>query len=157
MKNWFSNLAPREQAIVAGGIVVAAIIVFWRLVWVPLSGNTVELRDSVADRTRMLSDLRRAEQLGPGGDGLSSTGAGQSILLIIDSSARTFGLAESFTQTRPNGPDEISVSFQRAPFDAIVAWLIELESSYGISAGTVSMNEADQPGLVSGQLFLQRS
>lgn len=156
MKAWFENLAVREQAIVAAGAIIALLIVAWGLIWTPLSDGTDELRQSVADRTRLLSDLRRAERLAATDSGSGTASAGQSILLIIDNSARSFGLAESFTQTRPNGTDEISVSFQRAPFDAIVAWLIELESSFGISAGTVSINQTGQPGLVSGQIFLVR-
>lgn len=156
MKDWFDNLAAHEQAMVLTGAGVALVIVVWALVWAPLKDSTAELRENVAERAQLLADLRRAQNLAESAGGQAAASTGQSLLLIVDSSARTFGLAESFTQTRPNGPDEISVSFQRARFDSVVAWLVELEKNFGVSAGTVSINEAGQPGLVSGQIFLSR-
>jgi type II secretory pathway component PulM len=158
MKDWLENLAPRERLIVGAGIVAAIIIILWGFVLRPLGQNRVELADQVDAKTRLLVDLERARAVAnvDGGRASGAAGANESILLIIDGSARTFGLADSFTQTRPNGSNEISVSFQRAPFDTLVAWLVDLESSYGISVDAVSMTSAGMPGLVNGQIFLER-
>jgi len=145
--------------LVGVGAVAASIIIAWGLIWTPLHNRTTDLQETVADKSRLLNDLRRAEGFGPGArqPNTAANGANQSILLLIDGTARTFGLADSFTQNRPNGPNEISVTFQRAPFESIVAWLIELETAYGVSVESVSMTNTGQPGLVNGQIFLNRS
>lgn len=155
MKEWYQNLAPRERTILAGGALLAIVIVFWGLVWKPLVDQRARYTDDLDVKTRLLADLERASRIAAA-PSTAAGGARQSLLIVIDSSARTFGLAEAFTQTRPNGPNEISVSFQRAPFDMIIAWLVELERTHGITVTSASMTGAGQPGLINGQVFLAR-
>jgi type II secretory pathway component PulM len=83
-------------------------------------------------------------------------GDSQSMVVLVDRTAQAMGLAGSFTRTRPDGADAISVSFTNAPFDNIVTWLISLEQSNGVLVETASFNGAREQGLVSGQLFLRR-
>ena len=157
MRSWFDNLAPRERTILLSGGGVAIIIVLWGLIWRPLVDSRGALAEQVTSKTQLLGDVERARALaGPQTDNAAGQAAGQSILLVIDSSSRTFGLNGAFTQTRPNGPNEISVSFQRAAFDTLVAWLIELETAFGITVTTASVSDSGQSGLVNGQVFLSR-
>lgn len=155
MREWFLNLAPRERLILATGAVLAVAIILWGLVWKPLLDQRALYADELDAKTRLLADLERASSISTT-PAATTSDAGQSMLIVIDSSARTFGLADAFTQTRPNGPDEISVSFQRAPFDTVIAWLVELERTHGISVSSASMTGAGQPGLINGQVFLAR-
>lgn len=157
MKEWFLKLEPRERRIFLIGAAVAAVIVLWGLVWRPLSTGADELRESVGEKTRLLADLRRAVALTPAADaGADPAAAGESLITLVDSTAQSSGLSRSFTRTRPDGADAISVSFQNAPFDDIVGWLVTLERSYGISVESASFSGARDAGLVSGQLFLRR-
>ena len=158
MMSWIQQLAPRERLILGCGAVAAIAIIVWGLLWKPLHDGRTQLADQVDQKSNLYIDVQRAMSVdGQDTDNPAPGGAGQSILILIDTSARSYGLAESFTQTRPNGPNEISVSFQRAPFDTIVSWLIELESTYGIAVNSVSMTDSGQPGLINGQVFLARS
>lgn len=156
MKDWFQGLQPRERAIVGAGAALALVIVVWGLIWNPMRTSTLELQESVTDRTRLLTDLRRAAQLQPGAAAQPQATGNQSLVVLVDSTGRSFGLAGAFTRTRPDGPDAISVTFARAPFDALVSWLIDLEQTYGIYVDSASMTGSGQPGLVGGQLFLRR-
>jgi type II secretory pathway component PulM len=122
-----------------------------------LSKGSEQLRDSVAEKSRLLADLRRAEALGSAGaPSRAIDSGGQSLVVLIDSTGKTAGLAASITRTRPDGPDGISVSFQNAPFDGLLTWLVSLEAEHGVAVETASFNGARDPGLVSGQLFLRR-
>jgi type II secretory pathway component PulM len=155
VKTWFENLKPRERLILGIGAGVAAIIVVWGVLWTPLRNYTLELRDEVADKRQLVVDLQRAESLSP--DSGSGRGpAEQSLLILIENTARAEGLAGSFTRTRPDGPDAINVSFQDAPFDELEAWLITLESTHGVAVERASFNGSREQGLVTGQLFLRR-
>lgn len=156
MKDWFYGLKPRERLIVGVGAVVAVVIVGWGFVWKPLADGSMELGDSVAEKRQLLSDLRRAERLAPEGLAPARTGASQSLVVLVDSTARSLGLP-AFSRTRPNGPDGISVSFQDTPFDGLLSWLIMLEDSYGITVDSAQFNGGRAPGIVTGQLFLSRS
>jgi type II secretory pathway component PulM len=37
MREWFSNLAPRERVIVLVGAAAAVLIIVWGLIWKPLN------------------------------------------------------------------------------------------------------------------------
>jgi type II secretory pathway component PulM len=160
MQERFRDLKPREKVVLAAGTAAAAIIILWGLLW-RLPGGAAELRDAVAEKTHMLADLRRAQaiQTAPQVAGQPSE-SGQSLVTLIDRTAQSLGLAETFTRTAPDttsGADAIRVSFQNAAFDDLVEWLVMLERSYGVSVDSFSVNGTRDEGLVSGQVFLRRS
>ena len=54
LKNWFFALSKREQYTVAvGGILVAVLLFYW-LIWSPLSAHVDGLRQNVSDHQQLL-------------------------------------------------------------------------------------------------------
>jgi general secretion pathway protein M len=155
MRQWFDSLEPRERLILGIGAFASAIIVVWGLIWTPLHNGTAALRDAVDDKARLVVDLNRAADLAGGSSGLTRVRAAQSLVVLVDETARPLGLPQ-FTRTRPDGADAISVSFSETPFHTLLSWLIELEQTYGITVDSASFTEAREPGLVNGQVFLRR-
>lgn len=156
MKDWFLNLQPRERLMVTAGAAAAVVIVVWGG-WLQLSRASARLRDSVAEQTALLADLRRAEALDTGsGPSRSIESGGQSLVVLVDSTSKAAGLAAAITRTRPEGADGISVSFQNASFDGLLTWLVGLQAEHGIAVESASFNGARGAGLVSGQLSLRR-
>jgi type II secretory pathway component PulM len=82
-------------------------------------------------------------------------GEGQTLVIIVNSTAESHGLA--LPRTRPNGPNGIDVTFQGASFDALIAWLIVLQTNYAVEVESASFSSAREQGLVNGQLSLHRS
>lgn len=154
MKEWFASLAPRERIMVASGGVLAGLIVFWGLVWMPLSNGTETMRATLDEKRALLVDLQRVQGLPTTGGAVAPGDDRRSLVVLVDQTAQSMGL--SFTRTRPDGPDAISVSFTSAPFDTLVEWLVTLERTYGLTVESASFNGSREQGLVSGQLFLRR-
>jgi type II secretory pathway component PulM len=151
----FRQLAPREQIIVGLGIVLAVLIIGWRFVWTPLSDGSAELRDSVAAKSRLMIDLQRAAGLAPATQASASSSGEQPVYLLAPQTAASYGLR--FTQTRPDGANVARISFRDVSFDQLMAWLTALDAQYGIAvASGASFSGSGQPGLVTGQLALQR-
>jgi type II secretory pathway component PulM len=50
----------------------------------------------------------------------------------------------------------LQVTFGNVSFDALVAWLVALETQNSISVESASFTGTRQPGLVNGQLLLRR-
>lgn len=142
---------------VAAGALAAVLIVLWGFVWMPLVDASEELRRTVAEKQRLLVDLERVAALRDEASAAPRAGDSQSLVVLVDRTAQSHELASTFTRTRPDGPNEIRVSFQNAPFDGIVSWLIVLEGEYGVSVESASFNGTRERGLVSGQLLLRRS
>ena len=156
MKAWFARLEPRERWILMGGAVLAAVIILWGLVWVPLGKAAAGLHASVAEKQALLSDLHRAEALHKSASSARRP-ASESLVVLVDQTARAQGLASSFTRTQPDGATGISVSFRNASFDDILAWLARLDSTYGVTVESASFNGLQEHGLVTGQVFLRRT
>ena len=156
MKEWFWSREPRERVILGAGAVVAALIVAWGFVWKPLMDGTAELRDSVAQKNQLLIDLRQAAVIAPAAGG-GAPGAAQSLLVLVDSTAQSHGLAGALTRTRQDGPDGVNVTFQNASFDALMSWLVTLHSEHRVGVESATVTRTQQPGLVNGQIFLRRS
>jgi type II secretory pathway component PulM len=154
MKTWFYGLQARERWIVVGGATAAAAIVIWGFVITPLRGEIAALRTSVDTKQRLLVDVARVEGERPSTVTGNRQGAEQTLVVIVDNTARSHGL--DLPRTRANGPSGVDVSFQGASFDSLVAWLLVLHDTYGIDVETASFSSAREPGLVTGQLSLRR-
>lgn len=156
MREWLASRAPREQLVLGIGAVAAALIVLWGAALRPLTNATARLEASVAGKRDLVTDLQRAAAVAPADPATPSAGASQSLVVLIDRTAQTSGVAATFTATRPDGQNAINVSFQNAEFDAVVEWLLMLERDYGVSVRSASFSNTRERGLVSGQLLLGR-
>jgi general secretion pathway protein M len=159
MKQWWLERNSRERLILAIGAAAVVGIIVIGFIWVPLQRGTTELRSAVAEKTRVLADLRRAQSLGAGAQtGGVALADGQSLVGLIASTGQTHELV--FTRTAPEttgGTDAIRVSFESAKFDDVIEWLTMLERDYGVSVDSFTVNGARDPGLVTGQTFLRRN
>jgi general secretion pathway protein M len=154
MKAWFYALQPRERWLVAFGGVAAAIIIIWGFVVMPLRGEVTRLRASVETKQRLLIDIARVESEQPSTVDSNRLGANRPLYALVDETVGAYGLEPP--RTRQNGPSGVDVTFQNASFDALVAWLVALRTTYGVDVETASFSSAREPGLVNGQLSLQR-
>lgn len=155
MKAWFYGLQPRERWIVSAGAVVAALIVLWTFALNPVRSQSNSLRTAVESKQRLLVDLGRLEGAqSPSAAGGSVQGRDQTLVVVIDTTAQQHGI--SLSRTRPNGPNGIDVTFQGAPFDVLVSWLMTLHGTYAVDVESASITSARVQGLVNGQLSLQR-
>jgi type II secretory pathway component PulM len=154
MKTWFFGLQPRERWIVAIGATAAMAIVFWGLIVRPLRAENVSLRAAVDTKQRLLIDVARIESSQPQNVAANRQGGDQTLVVIVDNTARSHGL--DLPRTRANGPSGVDVTFQGASFDTLVAWLLVLHGTYGIDVETASFSSGREQGLVNGQISLRR-
>ena len=151
MKAWFYNLQPRERLILLGGVAAVLLIAVWLGV-MRLHSQTEVLREAVAAKQRMLVDLTR---VGVRPAGPAPTATNQTLVVVIDGSAREHGIVLS--TRRPDGPDGVQVAFSNVPFDMLLEWLVALEKQSSVAVESASFTTAKQKGIVNGQLTLRRS
>ena len=80
--------------------------------------------------------------------------AGESLLVIIDRSARESGLGDALAGSEPAGPQRLSLRLQKAPFDALMVWLGRLAQQNGIRVDSATIDNAGVPGLVNAAVVL---
>lgn len=160
MKDWFDTLQPREQMSVLVAAVFVAFAVLYFGIWMPLTSSQSSLSSSVSTWERALTELRplKSAVRDSGVSAAPAAGAGQSLVVIVDSSLNQYNLSSALQRSQPTGPNGIRVEFEEAAFDDLVRWMGAISSSYGmqVQSGNFSVSSQRIPGRVNASLTLER-
>jgi len=145
-------LSPREQRmLLLGAIAVAAILIFGMLI--PLDRSVSHAQQRLAKKRTDLSWMQSvAPQIALLPPAASANG--ESLLVVVDRSARESGLASALSGSEPGGPGSLSVRLEKAPFDALVGWLARLAQQNGVTVDTAVIEKTGAPGLVNANIVL---
>jgi len=153
LARWFAGLSERERRIVqAGAALVPVLLVIGVLL--PLDRSVAQAHERLAKKRNDLAwMLGVAPELAASPQPPSA--AGESLLVIVDRSARESGLAGSLAGSEPAGPGGLSLRLQKAPFDTLIAWLARLSQQNGIRVDSATIDSAGAPGLVNAAVVLR--
>lgn len=145
------NLSERDRKMLLIGGAVAAVLLLYIVISLDSSVSSAHKR--IAKKT---ADLAWMQQNGPE---LAAAGPlpgtnGQSLLVIVDRSARESGLGGALAGSEPSGAGALSVRLQRASFDQLVMWLSRLSQQNGIRVDSASIENAGGPGIVNAAIVL---
>ncbi|HEY0634212.1 MAG TPA: type II secretion system protein M [Gammaproteobacteria bacterium] len=158
MKELWRNLQPREQRILLGGAVAMILLLIYLLAWEPYQKEMARLRESVAAKRVDLQVMQQAaaeiEALRRSGAG-GQLPAGQSIMGVVDSSAKRFNVGAGIKRIQPEGERSVKVWAEQVPFDDLIRWLDELQKSSGIIIYTLSIERQETNGLVNVRMELR--
>ncbi|HEY0634508.1 MAG TPA: type II secretion system protein M [Gammaproteobacteria bacterium] len=158
MKELWRNLQPRDQRILLGGAVVVVLLLVYLLAWEPYQQEVTRLREAV---TAKRLDLQVMQQAAAEIDNLRRAGAGgqlpagQSIMGVVDSSAKRFNVGAGIKRIQPEGESSVKVWAEQVPFDDLIRWLDELQKSSGIIIHTLSIERQETGGLVNVRMELR--
>lgn len=148
-------LSERERRLIGVAALAAAVILVFGVV-MPLEQGVASAHKRIA---RKQADLVRMRQIAPELVGSTpppaSSHSQESMLVIIDRSARESGLGSSIAGSEPNGPNALAVRLEKAPFDTLIAWLARLAQQNGIRVDTATIDSAGAPGIVNAAVVLR--
>lgn len=151
---WLASLAERERRLVVSGGIAALVLLFLVLVVMPLysAANRAEQRveRKRSDLAWMQSVAGELHAAGP------AQSASQSLVLIVDQTARTAGLAAALRDTQPSGTGGIRVRLESAPFDVMVAWLADLSQHQGLVIESATVDRTSATGIVNASLIMRK-
>lgn len=159
LQTWWAGLQHRERWILLGGAGVLGLVLLYVLLWEPLLGRLRVLRTEVQNLREEVSWMRgAAAQVRALEGNQSSLGTvsrqGQSLLTLVDQSARSAGLGEALQRVEPQQDDSLRVQFEAVSFDQLVLWLGELGSRYQVAIVNVVIDR-ETNGRVNARLVLQ--
>ncbi len=153
------ELEPRERIIVIAGSIGLAIMLFYLIIWEPITSR-YEYQLSQHDSQRQLYSWM--QEAGEEIRSLSASGGknisrfkNHSISSLADRSAATSGVKvsiEKMTQSKKG----VKIQLKSANFDRIVIWLNDLETKYGIIASKVKVETSKIKGAVNASILLER-
>jgi len=145
------SLSERDRRTLLIGAVIAALLLLYVVIQLDSSVSSAHKR-ILKKQTDLVWMRTVAPELAATGSHVGANG--QSLLVLVDSSARESGLASSLAGSDPAGPGGLSVRLQKAPFDSLIPWLARLSQQNGIRVDTASIENAGTPGLVNAALVL---
>jgi general secretion pathway protein M len=148
------SLSDRDRRMLLAGAVIAAILFVFAVI-VPLDHSVSRLHDQVTQKQSDLVWMRTVAPEITAAGPVRSGGSGESLIVIVDQSARESGLGGSLAGSQPSGRGGLSVQLEKAPFDALVGWLARLSQQNGVQIESANIDSAGDPGLVNASLVLK--
>jgi len=123
LKDWFFSLQPRERTLVLGGGVLLLLFAIYFLALAPFYSAVNARAERVAKKQGDLAWMRSVggEVLALSASSTAAAPSNESLVVIMDRSARECGLGSSLTGQTPNGDNGIRVRLEQAEFDKLVA------------------------------------
>jgi general secretion pathway protein M len=155
MREWYANLADRERRFVIFGAIGASVLLLLG-VFMPLNRNIALARERVTAKQGDLAFIQGvAPQLAAAGPGTGNVATADSLVVLIDSSARESGLGKSLSSSQPTGDKGLRIRLERVSFDSLVAWLARLSQQHGVRVESAEIESAGETGLVNAGLVLK--
>jgi type II secretory pathway component PulM len=154
LTRWYAEQSGRDQRILRWGAVAAAVILLAALL-LPLQRNLSRARAQVAQQQSDLAWMRSmAPTLAAAGPGPAAASTGESLVVLIDRSARESGLAQALTGSQPAGNGGMTVRMENADFNLLIGWLSRLTAQHDLRVETASITGNGTPGIVNASVQL---
>lgn len=154
ISTWLATLSERERRLVTWGGSAAVVVLVLALLVLPLysaangaEGRVERKRNDLAWMQSVAGELRAA---GP------ADASAQSLVLIVDQTARSAGLAGALRDTQPSGTGGIRIRLESAPFDVIVGWVADLAQRHGLIVESATVDRTSRVGVVNASLIMRK-
>ena len=78
----------------------------------------------------------------------------QSLLALVDQTARRSGLHDALRRVEPDKDSSVRVWFEGVAFDDMVRWLSDLTRNDGVGVDVVTVEKQPRSGIVNARLVL---
>jgi general secretion pathway protein M len=154
MRAWYAGLAERERRFVNLGAIGVVVLLIIGVV-MPLNSKISQTRQRVETKRNDLAFIQSVlPQLAAAGPA-TNVATPESLVVLIDSSARESGLGKALANSQPTPDKGLRIRLDRAPFDAMVAWLARLSQQHGVRVESAEIETAGETGFVNAGLVLK--
>jgi general secretion pathway protein M len=149
---WFWGLQPNERTMVTALAALLVLTVLYTGVWSPLN-EWSNRADALYQRQLAVLDWMRLHEneAKAAGQRADATREGGSLPTVVANSAARAGLQLLRYQPEAGG---ISVVLQNQSFDAVIAWIADLEQTDHVSVKQISVDAQTEPGMVNARITL---
>ncbi|MCW8834714.1 MAG: type II secretion system protein M [Colwellia sp.] len=146
IKQWWQQLASREQSLVMAMGSVVVVFLLYTLLWQPLNVNLANTESKLANRQALLTWVKentaRYQSIEPNGEIKKTSG---SLSSIINRTANQYQL--TITRMQPQG-ESLQVWLDTAPFTELLFWLEHLANNEGLQVQAIDLASSDKSGEV---------
>ena len=160
LKDWFFGLKPRERILVAGGAAIVVLVALYMLAIAPFYGAVNSRAERVAQKEGDLAWMRSVtgEMIALNANAPAPAApSNESLVVLIDRTARECGLGGALTGQTPDGEHGIRVRLEGAEFEKLVMCLATLQQAHAVTIESATIDRTAKPGLVNASLVLNRA
>lgn len=157
----YEALQPREQIFVGAAAGVVALALIYLAIWTPLAAAR---RHAESDLTATRELAQRLETIGAALGPAQNTGAkgplvsrDASLLSAVDLASKNGTLPKPPSRLQPDGDNQVRVWIDEVQFDALVRWINELQTRYGVRVDSLDLERQPAEGIVNARLALVRA
>jgi len=152
----WSSLAIRERRVLAAGCAALALVLLYVGLWEPLAAVRTQRHADLQAARALAVRIEQLASVAPRA-GAAPASAGQSLLAVVDQSAKASALNKPPSRLQPEGDDAVRIWLEDVPFAALMRWLGDLHVRYGVRVDAAEIERESGPGLVNARLTLMRN
>jgi general secretion pathway protein M len=156
LRNWLDTLSARERNLVYAAGALAGIALLYLVLVLPFTTTTSKMSARVDKKTADLAWMRAQAPQVMAAAGSARSASGESLVVVVDRTARESGLAAALRDQSPSGNAGLRLRLEGASFDTLVTWLASLQQQHGVSIESATIDAAG-PGLVNATLSLSQA
>lgn len=156
-RQYWDQLQVRERRILLFGAVAVLLMGLYVLVWEPLVDGRARLEREVAEQRALLGWMEQSarEVRALRGSSTPRRNTGQSLMAVVDRTARAQGLGEVLERVQPDGENAVRVWLTQAPFDQSLRWLDKLTAEQGLRVTGLVVERSPEPGKADVRITLE--
>ncbi len=157
---WLDTLNKRERTIVIGGAICFILIMFYLLLWEPITSRYQQQQQQLTSQRQLLQWMKDAasdiQEINAVGGNFAARFSNQSISSLADRSANTSGV-KPYINKIEQSKTGVKVTLKNASFDNIIKWLADLSNKYNIQATKIKVEKSEISGAVDADITLERN
>ena len=156
VREWFDNLSERERNLVYAAAALVGVALVYLVLVLPFQTSGKRMASRVQQKTADLAWMQASAPQAMAAAGVAKAGGGESLVVLVDRTAREAGLGAALRDQSPDGNNGLRLQIEGAPFDTLVTWLASLQQQHGVSIESATIGAA-APGFVNAMLSLKHA
>ena len=157
--DYWNQLKPNERVLISFAGIILTVLILYLAVLEPFMLKVDEYTVKVENQKTKNEWLKKTSlevkqlQVSTGASSVKRN-AGQSLLVVVDQTAKQNKLADSLKRVEPDGSDRVRVWLDNASFDDVAKWLGLLQSNYQLDIESAVFDKVEMVGRVNARLVI---
>lgn len=158
MHKWRQALSGRDRILVIYGSIISLLLLFYFMIWTPLSEKNAELIASNAQTRELIGWMKQArvQLVNLHQQTKTKVATNVSLLSAIEQSVKRNRLEASAADIKQLDTSRVQVTFAQVDYLAVLRWIDDLQTSSASKIDKVSIQKTEKPGIVRVDLTLLR-
>lgn len=158
--DWYNALEPRERLMVTVAGIALAVTLFYLMLWEPVYKGLYEEQLKNENQTANLAWMQQAasevRSLKASGASTNVRNQNAPVSLSVEQTIGNAGIKDKLSKLESSGQDSARAILDNVSFNQMVLWLNTLESNFGISVSSATIERTESAGIVDARLTLSR-